>query len=183
MTERIICAGFGGQGIMAMGKILAMSAMREGKFVTWLPSYGAEVRGGTAHCEVIISDEKISSPDVEKADTLIVLNEPSLKRFQSRLKPKGLLLANASMIDSGAILRRGAISAPLTEMAVKIGMERVANTVAIGIYLAAKKTITVSTMERSIEEILAQKEKLIDMNKRALEEGFFWAQKHLNPLG
>lgn len=165
---------------MAMGKILALSAMREGKFVTWLPSYGAEVRGGTAHCAVIISDEKISSPYVERADTLIVLNEPSLKRFAGILNPKGLLLVNSSMADCrGQTGLQNVLCVPLTEMAVKVGFEKVANTIAIGVYLAAKKIIAVATMEKSIEEILADKKKLIDINKRALEEGFFWVQKHL----
>ncbi len=164
---------------MAMGKILAASAMREGKFVTWLPAYGAEVRGGTAHCSVIISDEKIASPYVESGDTLIVLNEPSLRRFISSLNPKGLLLANASMVDcKGIPARIDAISVPLTEMAVKLGLEKVANTIAIGVYLARKKLITVAAMEKSIEEILADKKNLVDVNKRALEEGFFWVQKH-----
>ena len=79
MIEKIIFAGFGGQGIMAMGKVIALSAMREGKFVTWLPAYGAEVRGGTSYCMVIISDLPISSPFIEKADTLVILNDPSLR--------------------------------------------------------------------------------------------------------
>lgn len=164
---------------MAMGKILAMSAMREGKFVTWLPSYGAEVRGGTAHCSVVIADQMISSPCVEKANTVIVLNEPSLRRFQNCVEPKGFLLINSSMADCGLVGKGLDVACvPLTELAVKLGMERVANTIAIGVYLAKTRIISVSTMEKAIEEILAYKEKLIDINKRALEEGFFWAQKH-----
>lgn len=164
---------------MAMGKILAVSAMREDKFVTWLPSYGAEVRGGTAHCSIVISDQKISSPCVEKADSLIVLNEPSLRRFRDSVGPKGFLLVNSSLADCGpADKSREVVCVPLTEMAVKLGLEKVANTIAIGVYLARKRIISVSTMEKSIEEILAYKEKLIDINKRALEAGFFWVQKH-----
>ncbi|MFH1691826.1 MAG: 2-oxoacid:acceptor oxidoreductase family protein [Candidatus Omnitrophota bacterium] len=180
MTEKIICAGFGGQGIMAMGKVLAMSAMREGKFVTWLPSYGAEVRGGTAHCSVVISDQEVSSPYVEKADTLIALNEPSLKRFQNCVGPKGFLLVNSSMTDCGSIKSGLNVACvPLTELAVKLGLERVANTIAIGVYLAKTRIISVATMEKAIEEILAYKSTLIDINKKALEEGFFWVQKYL----
>ncbi|HAJ57638.1 MAG TPA: 2-oxoacid:ferredoxin oxidoreductase subunit gamma [Candidatus Omnitrophica bacterium] len=178
MTEKIICAGFGGQGIMAMGKILALSAMREGRFVTWLPSYGAEVRGGTAHCRVIISDKEIASPAFEKADTLIALNEPSLKKFKNSIRNNGLLLVNSSLALCKATSRRlEVVNVPLTEMASKLGLEKVANTIAIGVYLANKKIISLKTMERSIEEVLAHREKLIAINKRALEDGFFWAQK------
>lgn len=178
MTEKIICAGFGGQGIMAMGKILALSAMREGKYATWLPSYGAEVRGGTAHCMVVISDEEIASPCIGKADTLIIMNGPSLAKFKNSIRNKGLLLVNSSMADCKATSRRlDIVCAPVTDMASKLGMEKVANTVAIGIYLAKRKIISLKTMERSIEEVLRHREKLIAVNKRALEEGFFWAQK------
>lgn len=178
MIEHILCAGFGGQGIMAMGKILALAAMREGKSVTWLPSYGAEVRGGTAHCRVVISDREIASPAFEKADTLIVLNEPSLKKFKNSIRNNGLLLVNSSMADCKATSRRlEVVKVPFTEMASKLGLEKVANTIAIGVYLANKKIISLKTMEKSIEEVLAHREKLIAINKRALEDGFFWAQR------
>lgn len=178
MIERIICAGFGGQGILAMGKVLALAAMREGRRVSWLPSYGAEVRGGTAHCMVVISDEEIASPYIEKADALIVLNGPSLKRFKNAVSDKGFLLVNSSMADCKASSRRlDVVCAPMTEMAAKLGLDKVANTLAIGIYLAKRRLIALSTMERSIEEVLAHKPKLVSINKRALEEGFFWAQK------
>lgn len=178
MTEKIICAGFGGQGIMAMGKVLAMSALREGKFAAWLPSYGAEVRGGTAHCMVTISDEPIASPYIERADTVIILNDPSLKRFKNALKNKGLLLVNSSLADcKGTSRRLCVVQAPMTEMANKLGLDKVANTIGIGVYLGLKKIIALSSMERSIEEVLAHREKLIAINKRALEDGFFFAQK------
>ena len=178
MIERVICAGFGGQGIMAMGKVLALSAMREGLRTTWLPSYGAEVRGGTAHCHIVISDEEIASPYFEKADTLIVLNAPSLKRFKNCMREKGLLIVNSSMAECKATSRRlQVLNVPFTEMAIKLGLEKVANTVAIGVYLAQKKLISVKAMEGSIEEVLAHRDKLISINKRALEDGFFWAQK------
>lgn len=179
MIEKIICAGFGGQGIMAMAKVIALSALREGKFVTWLPSYGAEVRGGTANCAVIISDNEIASPYFDKADTLIILNEPSLRKFKNSIRNKGLLLVNSSMADCKATSRRlDIVNVPMTEMATKLGLERVANTIAIGVYLAKKKIISLSTMEKAIEEVLKGREKLISINKRALEEGFFFAQKH-----
>src|SRR5512135_2367770 len=123
MTERIICAGFGGQGVMAMGKVLAISALQEGKNATWLPSYGAEVRGGTAHCLVVISDGPIASPFFEKADTLMILNDPSLRRFKTSIRDKGLLLVNSSLADcKGTSRRLKIVQAPVTQMAHKIGL-------------------------------------------------------------
>jgi 2-oxoglutarate ferredoxin oxidoreductase subunit gamma len=178
MTEKIICAGFGGQGVMAMGKVLALSALREGKFATWLPSYGAEVRGGTAHCMVVISDEPIAAPTIERADTLLILNDPSLQRFKNSIRNKGLLVVNSSLADcKGSSRRLCVVQAPVTEMAHAIGLDKVANTVMIGVYLGLRKMIALTTMEKAIEEVLAHREKLIAINKRALEEGFFFAQK------
>ncbi len=182
MTEKIICAGSGGQGVMAMGKVLAIAALREGRHVTWLPSYGAEVRGGTAHCMVILSDDPIDSPYVEKADTLIVMNAPSLKKFKNAIRSKGLLLVNSTLADCKATSRRlKVVRVPLTEMANKLGLDKVANTIAMGAYLGLKKIISLSTMEHSIEEVLQSKPKLITINKRALEEGFFFVQKQKPP--
>lgn len=181
MTERIICAGFGGQGIMAMGKVLALSALREGKFVTWLPSYGAEVRGGTAHCMIVISTEPIASPYIDKADSLIILNEPSLKKFKDNIRNKGFLLVNSSMALCKETSRRlDILNVPMTQIAAKLGLDKVANTVAIGAYLAKRKIISLKTMELAIEEVLAHRPKLIAINKRALEEGFFAAQKDVS---
>lgn len=138
MTEKIIIAGSGGQGIMLLGKIIAESAMHEDKFVTWLPAYGAEVRGGTAHCMVIISDQEIGSPYVEKVDTLIVLNEPSLVKFKSRLTNKSLLIANSSLIEDKSV--KGEYHS-FTDMAIKLGNVKVANMVALGYFISCKKKI------------------------------------------
>lgn len=163
---------------MAMGKILALAALREGRCVTWLPSYGAEVRGGTAHCMVVISDEPIATPLIEKADTLIIMNGPSLARFKNAVRDKGLLLVNSSLADcKGTSRRLRVVRAPVTETANRLGLATVANTVAVGVYLGLKKIIALSTMESAIDEVLSHKPKLVSINKRALEEGFFYAQK------
>ena len=98
MLIKTIFSGFGGQGIMAMSRLLSCAAMQENKFVTWLPSYGAEVRGGTAHCMVIISDKPIASPFIDTADIVVAMNKPSIDRFISRIAPKGLLLINSSLV-------------------------------------------------------------------------------------
>jgi 2-oxoglutarate ferredoxin oxidoreductase subunit gamma len=173
MIERIICAGFGGQGIMAMGKVIALAALRQGQHVSWLPSYGAEVRGGTAHCMVVISDEEIASPCIEKADSLIVFNTPSLKKFSGVLRKRGLLLVNSSMVDCReAYPEMDVMKVPFTDMAVKLGFEKAANTIAVGAYLSKNPIVPLAVMERCIEEILAYKEHLIQINMRALAEGF-----------
>jgi len=161
-----------------MGKVLALAALREGRHVTWLPSYGAEVRGGTAHCMVILSDGPIDSPYVDKADTLIIMNAPSLHKFKNAIRSKGLLIVNSTLADCKATSRRlQVVRAPLTEMANRLGLDRVANTIGVGVYLGLRKLISLSTMERSIEQVLQAKPDLIAINKRALEEGFFFAQK------
>ena len=157
---------------MLLGKIFAEAAMRENKYVTWLPSYGAEVRGGTASCIVIISDEEIGSPYVDKADTLIVLNQPSLEKFGSRLKNNGLLIANSSLILKDILLRCVVVKYPFTEMAIKLGNIRVANMIALGAYLAKKNIISLRSVLNSIEEIApADKKNLIEINEKAVFSG------------
>jgi len=145
MTERVIMAGFGGQGMMLLGKLLAAVAMDEGREVTFFPSYGAEVRGGTAHCHVVISDEPIYSPIVERADSLIIMNQPSYGKFRPRLKPGGLLLLNTSMADPDPAQERGSpcvyLSIPATDTANQLGNVRVANVVMLGAYAAVRPVL------------------------------------------
>lgn len=155
---------------MLMGKVLAEAAMHEDKLVTWLPSYGAEVRGGTAHCMVVISDQQIGSPYIDKADSLIVMNQPSLLRFKARLKNKGVLIANSSLIDSG--LEKTHLAFPFTELALKLDNIRVANMVALGCYIAAKKIIAKETVIGVMEKIApSDKKNLIEVNKTAFLQG------------
>lgn len=172
MIHGIIIAGAGGQGIMLLGKVLAEAAMVENKNVTWLPSYGAEVRGGTANCMVIVSDEEIGSPYISKADSLIIMNEPSLSRFAGRAKDSGLLVVNSSLakrdIDTKAeVLRFG-----FTEIADRLGNPRVANMVALGCFLAQTRLIDLKTVIEVFKKY-APKEKndLFHVNKDALLEG------------
>ncbi|MGA2775177.1 MAG: 2-oxoacid:acceptor oxidoreductase family protein [Candidatus Omnitrophota bacterium] len=172
MTERIIIAGAGGQGIMLLGKILATAAMEDSKFVTWLPSYGAEVRGGTAHCLVVVSDEEIGSPYIKEADTLIVLNSPSLLKFKNRLKDKGLLIANSSLVKAAPDKRFTILSFPFTDIASNLGNMRVANMAALGVYAQAVKIVSIDKILRVIEQIApADKKNLIKINQDALKKG------------
>jgi len=172
MIERVIIAGAGGQGIMLLGKILAEAAMREDRYVTWLPAYGAEVRGGTAHCMVVISDKEIGSPYIEKADTLIIMNQPSLRKFKERIKNKGVFIVNSSLaaVEKNEEIR--ALSEPFTELAIKLGNIKVANIIALGHYISHKKIIMAKTATRVIEKIApADKRDLIEINKKALHIG------------
>jgi len=174
MTERIIIAGSGGQGVMLLGKVLAEAAMREHKFVTWLPSYGAEVRGGTAHCMVIVSDELISSPYIEKADTLIVMNAPSLERFRGRLKSGGLLIINSSLarVHANRCADSIVLKHPFTDIAIKLGNIKIANMAALGCFIAKKKVVRLESVNKVIYEIApSEKRSLIEINIKALKEG------------
>ena len=171
MTEKIIVAGSGGQGIMLLGKVLAESAMAEGKFVTWLPAYGAEVRGGTSHCMIIVSDDEIGSPYIDKTDTLIIMNKPSLGRFSCRLKRGGRMIANSSLAlpkDTGP----GIIKYPFTDMAEGLGNVKVANMIALGCYLRENKAIKMSTVLSVMKKMApAGRGDLIEVNRKALDMG------------
>ena len=165
-------AGSGGQGVMLLGKIIAYAAMKQGREVTWLPSYGAEVRGGTAHCTVVISDSRIGSPCVDKADTLIIMNEPSLERFRCRIKNDGLLIVNGSLVKSAINSKARVVAHPFTEISLQLGNIKVANMVALGCYLSQKKIIDTDNVLKSIEEIApADKKDLIQINKDAIRAG------------
>ncbi len=188
MIERIIIAGSGGQGVMLLGKVLAQAAMRQARFVTWLPAYGPEVRGGTSHCMVTISDREIASPYINKADTIIILNDPSLKRFSARVKDKGLLILNSSLAKAGANKRinpvRNGVSRrdisngvkvsqfPFTDIAIKLGNIKVANMVALGCYLGAKKIIKIKEV-LEVFRFMAPvgKTNILEVNEKALQEG------------
>lgn len=172
MTERIIVAGAGGQGILLLGKIIAMAAMREGKFTVWLPSYGPEVRGGTAHCMTTISDAEIGSPFIERADALIIMNALSLARFQDRIQEKGLLIVNSSLAALHKKINAEVVSRPFTDTALSLGNIQIANIVALGCFLATKKILDPKTVIGVIEDIAPpDKRGLVEINKKALYAG------------
>lgn len=172
MTERIIIAGSGGQGVMLLGKVIAEAAMRQGSQVTYLPAYGPEVRGGTSHCMVIISDKAIGSPYIVKADSLIILNNPSLERFKNKVKNNGLLILNSSLAKSGAYAKVKILQFPFTDIAIKLGNIKVANMAALGCYLAAKKIIKTKNILEVFKFMApAGNLKILEVNQRALAEG------------
>jgi len=176
MIEKLIVAGYGGQGILTVGKFLAQCALEASLHVTYLPSYGSEVRGGTANCSMVFSDAPICSPVVETADSLFIMNEQSFRAFSSQLKPGGLLVVNSSLIPEADIRKAGesarVISVDATNAAVELGSIIVANIILTGAYVAAKGFIPLERISRMIESVLQErKASLINVNKQALQLG------------
>jgi 2-oxoglutarate ferredoxin oxidoreductase subunit gamma len=173
LHERIVAAGFGGQGIMLLGKLIASAGMLDGRQVTYIPSYGAEVRGGTAHCKVIVSDDEIASPVVSTPDTALVMNGPSLLKFEPQVRPGGLLVVNTSLM-SGRPSRTDldVVLVPATESADALGSIQVANMVMLGAYLARKPVVSVETIIEVLRRVLPKRRQhLIGLNEQALARG------------
>jgi len=176
VTERIIMAGSGGQGMMLIGKIVATAAMEQGLETTFFPSYGAEVRGGTAHCHVVVSDAPIHSPIVESADALVLMNQPSYEKFRPRLREGGLLLLNTSMARLSESLERSnrvlRLEVPATAMADSLGNVRVANVVMLGAYMGARALLSPDVVFRELErELSGAKASLLEVNRMAFRRG------------
>jgi 2-oxoglutarate ferredoxin oxidoreductase subunit gamma len=173
MDERLIIAGFGGQGVMAMGQLLTYSGMIEGKNVSWLPSYGPEMRGGTANCNVTISSEPVGSPVVVEATTAVVLNLPSLDKFESSVVPGGNLMINSSLIEKKA--ERDDINVyyiPANEIANEIGNARIANMVMLGAYIEITGAIKIESVYEAFGKVFGEtKAHLLPINKDALKRG------------
>ena len=169
--EEVIIAGFGGQGIMFAGSLLAQASMEEGLEVTFFPSYGAEIRGGTANCTVIISEKEIGSPVSRQPTTVIVLNQSSFMRFSSRLRKGGLMIINSSLIKD-VEKKKGIMEIPATEIADKMGFEKGANLVILGAYIRKTGIVSLKTMLGSTEVLLRSKKELIQINQKMLKEGY-----------
>ncbi len=179
MTERILIAGWGGQGLMTLGKFIAMVAMRLDKHVTWIPAYGAEVRGGTAYCHVIISDEPIHSPIVAQADTLILMNQPSYDKFHAMIAKGGLLLVNSTTVTQEQPHPEArTVRLPATGLAIQLGNVRVANMVMLGAYRAYKDFMPLDAVHAILAETLTGRgASLVELNIKALESGLAHAQE------
>ena len=179
MTKQYIFAGFGGQGMLLIGKFLAMASMLEGKHVSWLPSYGPEMRGGTANCSVTVSDEPVASPMVEKADAIIAMNRPSLDKFESHVKPGGVLVINSSIIDRKA--ERDDIQVvycDANKIAEAVGNPKGANVAILGALMAKDPACTVDSMVEAIRiELGERKARFLEGNKKALMAGIEEANK------
>jgi len=173
MTEEIIIAGFGGQGVLSMGKILAYSGVMQNQEVSWMPSYGPEMRGGTANVTVIVSDERISSPILNKFDTAIILNQQSLDKFESAVKPGGLLIYDPNGITRHPTRKDIHIySIAAADEAAKTGLSKVFNMMVLGGFLKLKPIVQMENIRKGLEKSLpARHHKLIPENEKAVYAG------------
>jgi 2-oxoglutarate ferredoxin oxidoreductase subunit gamma len=172
-AHEIIIAGFGGQGVLSLGQILAYAAMMEGNEVSWMPSYGPEMRGGTANCIVILSPTRISSPIVTRFDTGIVLNQPSLDKFQSRIKPHGLLLYEESAIINKPTRQDiDVVAIPAVHKAIQLGKKQVANMIILGAFLTRQPLVQFETVLEALKKTLPERHHhLLPLNEQALQVG------------
>jgi len=173
MEEQLIIAGFGGQGVQLMGQLLAKAGMKEDKFVSFLPSYGPEMRGGTTNCNVVISSEPVASPIVGEATCAMVLNLPSLIKFESAVIPGGALIVNTSLCDK-KVERSDirVVSIPANEIAIELGNVRVVNMIMLGAYLELTKAVGVDTVMECLRDAFGpRRENLLPINRKAMEAG------------
>jgi 2-oxoglutarate ferredoxin oxidoreductase subunit gamma len=173
MQEEFLFSGFGGQGIMFAGQLLAYAAMNEGFHVTWIPSYGPEMRGGTAHCFVVIADKPIGSPVVRHPKVAVVFNIPSFEKYDALVAPGGLIARNSSLIPASS--RRTDITelaVPATGLAEGLGNMRLANGVMLGAVLAARPVLPIKALEQALDEhIPAHRRDLLQLNIDAIHKG------------
>ncbi|MDR1598404.1 MAG: 2-oxoacid:acceptor oxidoreductase family protein [Oscillospiraceae bacterium] len=173
MEKRVLIAGFGGQGVLLMGQLLSKAGMRENLEVCWMPSYGPEMRGGEANCGVVIADEPIGSPLVTEPDVAILMNRPSLDKFEPIIAPGGTLLYNSSLIDAEPARTDIMVyDVPCNDIAVKLGNARVANMVMLGAFNALAGLVSMESLLDALRETLGKgKERLIPINQQALAAG------------
>lgn len=173
MHEEVIISGFGGQGALFAGQLLTYAGLFEGRQVSWIPSYGPEMRGGTAHCTVILSDEPIGSPIVRNPTIAIVLNPASMDKYEPLVAPGGILVVNTSLVRRPAQRTDlTVVNVPANDLAHELGNVRMANVVLLGALLATKPIVSPDSVKRAMEEeIPAHRKHIIEPNKRALERG------------
>ena len=178
MITRTVFAGFGGQGVLLMGYVLSHGAMHKGLNVTYFPSYGAEMRGGTANCTVTLSDKKIASPVASQPDILVAMNPPSLDKFEPTVVEKGLVFLNASLIKEG-VSRSDLVSipVPVVELAQEVGNPQGANMVMIGAVCAKTGLLSPEETVQGMQASLKGKERFFDANRKAIERGFTFIAK------
>lgn len=180
MQTEVFLAGFGGQGVMFAGQVLSYAAMDIGKEVTWIPSYGPEMRGGTANCTVVIADEEIGSPLVQNPPAVIAMNLPSLDKYEPTVKPGGVLVVNSSMVDRD-VSRSDItwVSLPCNEIAEEAGNRRMANMVATGALLALLPVLTLEDIESALKAHMpGRHQQLLPKNIDALKRGAEYAREH-----
>jgi 2-oxoglutarate ferredoxin oxidoreductase subunit gamma len=179
MTEEIIIAGFGGQGVLSMGQVLSYGSAVEGKEISWMPSYGPEMRGGTANCITIVSDTKISSPIISHFDTAIILNQPSMDKFESKVKPGGLLIYDSTNILNPPTRKDiEIVPIPAADEANRLNNSKVMNMIMLGAFLAKKPLISIDSAAEGLKKVLPERyHHLLDLNKQAMKAGMELAKR------
>lgn len=172
MQKEVMFAGFGGQGILLSAKLLAYAAMEQGSEVMWIPSYGPEMRGGTAYCTVVVSDRLIGSPIIKNPAHLVAMNRPSLEKFAPVVKPGGVVLINSSLIP----VRTGRddvteLIVPANEAAVELGSVKCANIIAVAAFAAKSKIVDIDILRECVKKEFAKKPKIVPLNMKAFDEG------------
>jgi 2-oxoglutarate ferredoxin oxidoreductase subunit gamma len=174
MTTKVIMAGFGGQGVVLIGTLLAYAGMAQGKHTTFFPSYGAEMRGGTANCSVVVSDDEIASPVVTHPDCIVAMNVASLDKFESVVRPGGTIFVNSSLVDRG--VKRQDVSEiriPANKIAEDLGSSRAANMVMLGGLVKKTGAVNLDSVVKSLSKVLSERAMaLLDTNVKALSKGF-----------
>ena len=181
MRHEIIMSGFGGQGVLLMGQILTYAGMLEEKHVSWIPSYGPEMRGGTANCSVIITEGLPGSPMVEEPTAAVVLNLPSLDKFEAAVRENGVLIVNSSLIDK-AVKRQDikVYRVPVNDIAIELGNLKMANMVALGALIAATDAVEMEVLFTAFAKKFASKPQVIEANNAAINRGYDYVKKSLN---
>lgn len=180
MRHEIIMSGFGGQGVMLMGQIATYAGMLEEKQVSWIPSYGPEMRGGTANCSVIITEGLPGSPMVEEPTAAVVLNLPSLDKFEAAIRANGVLIVNSSLIDK-AVTRQDikVYRVPVNDIAIEMGNLKMANMVALGALIAATAAVEMEALFTAFAKKFASKPQVIEANKAAIKRGYDYVKNNI----
>lgn len=173
MYQDVVMAGFGGQGVLVAGKLLAYAGMLEGRHVTWFPSYGAEIRGGTANCTVIISNEEIGSPVVRNPSALLIFNDASFRKFEPRIRERGSLFLNTSLVHARSDRQDISIAeVRANDIAEELGDIRIANMVMLGAFLGKNRIVSLESVLGALKQVLPdRRHNLIPLNERALRRG------------
>lgn len=179
MQTEIKFAGFGGQGILLSAKLLAYAAMKQGFFVAWVPSYGPEMRGGTAYCTVVIGDKRIGSPIIKNPSHLVAMNRPSLEKFAADVKPGGVILINSSLIPTRSN-RTDIVEliVPANDSAIQVGSVKCANIIALSAFAAKAKIVDMEILRHCVMDEFSAKPKIIPLNMKAFDEGVDIANKN-----
>ena len=171
--KTLLAAGFGGQGVMVLGQLAAYTGIEEGRHVTWIPSYGPEMRGGTANCGVVLSEDEIGSPVVDSADVLVIMNQPSLSKFLDRVKKGGILVYNSDLVEyDGSRPDVTPIGVPASRIALELGSDKIANIIILGAVVESSGIVNSDVCVETIKEKLGKKKpKFLPMNLEAFERG------------